>query len=80
MFWIKQLAVPVSSECGTHKTVKARLWPWFQVEVLKTFKSFLLGSEAVGTLRPGLHKLQGYLAHKKQPPLGPYSKTMPWAL
>ena len=24
--------------------------------------------------------LQGHLAHKKPPPLGPYSRTMPWAL
>ena len=24
--------------------------------------------------------LQGYLAHKKQPPLGPYGRDMPWAL
>ena len=25
---------PDSSECGTHKTVKAKLWPWISGEIL----------------------------------------------
>jgi len=31
-------------------------------------------------LQPPLHPEQGYLAHKKQRPVGPYSRTMPRTL
>ena len=37
---------PLSSEYGTRKTVRTRLWPWFLVKVLKTFQLFLVRSEA----------------------------------
>ena len=33
------IGVPLSSEYGTHKTVKAGFWPWLSGKGLKSFKS-----------------------------------------
>jgi len=56
MMLSKSTPIPLSSEHGTHKTVKAKFWPWlsqgqilalaFQVKALRTFEvvPFSLGS------------------------------------
>ena len=52
---------PLPSEYGTHKTVKARFWPWRAGE----------GPQTLNVLMQG-RGLQGNLAHAKlPPPLGP---------
>ena len=39
-------AETLSSRYGTHKTVKAKFWPWVPENVSKTFKLFSLRSQA----------------------------------
>ena len=41
-----ELQLPLSSECGTYKTVKAILWPWLSGK--RPYKVFPPGSQAGG--------------------------------
>ena len=37
-----RVASPLSSECGTYKTVNARFWPWFSGEILSNVERWCL--------------------------------------
>ena len=44
-----QVSGPLSNEHGTHKTVKARFWPWLSGRLLSNRMGVLLHSEVVRT-------------------------------
>jgi len=74
--------VPLSSELGTHKTVKARFWPLLSGKKLHHFKLFPLRSAAEYgdrfTSRPGQYMDTSLIRNCLL--LGPYSRTMSRAL
>jgi len=57
------------SEYGTHKTVKARLWPWIEHAMLRPAHTSQISDSAFQkgflSTKFTIILVQGYLAHKK---------------